>query len=142
MSKRLTKTFRCPTEFTLQVLGGKWKTVILCYLKERPLRYTELRRLIPTLSEKMLTERLHDLVDLGLVARKKTAGMGDGEFYVLARRGLSLRKLLTELYDWGETHASSFGVKTGEPLMDFKRDIQSAARKTVGFKERESALSK
>ena len=61
MRKRLAKYFHCPTEFTLAVLDGKWKTVILSYLKERPCRYAELRRLVPSLSDKMLTERLSDL---------------------------------------------------------------------------------
>ena len=65
MSKRLPKTFNCPTEFTLAVLGGKWKTVILCYLKQQPWRYSDLRKLVPELSDKMLTERLRDLTVLG-----------------------------------------------------------------------------
>ena len=68
MGNRLAKSFNCPTEFTLQVLGGKWKTVILCYLKVRPLRYAELRKLIPKLSDKMLSQRLRELTDAGLVS--------------------------------------------------------------------------
>jgi DNA-binding HxlR family transcriptional regulator len=118
MRNRLAKSFRCPTEFTLNVLGGKWKTVILSYLKERPLRYAELRELIPALSDKMLTQRLHDLIDLGLVSRKKVDAMSDAEFYVLAPRGASLRNVLMELYSWGEIHAPSFGVSVGEPLKE------------------------
>src|SRR6187551_2252639 len=47
MPKKPTRTFGCPSEFTLEVLGGKWKTVILCYLRRQPLRFTDLRRLIP-----------------------------------------------------------------------------------------------
>ena len=43
MANKLPKSFLCPTEFTLAVLGGKWKTVILCYLNQRPCRYSELR---------------------------------------------------------------------------------------------------
>jgi DNA-binding HxlR family transcriptional regulator len=103
------------------VLGGKWKTVILCYLKERPLRYAELRELIPNLSDKMLTERLQDLVDSGLVSRKKVGGKDGTEVYALAPRGMSLGPLLTQLYCWGETHAASFGVSVGEPLKELDR---------------------
>ena len=121
MAKRLAKNFNCPTEFTLKVLGGKWKTVILCYLKERPLRYTELRLVAPKLSDKMLTERLHDLVESGLVARKKLDGKGSGEVYVLTPKGQSLGSLLRELYYWGQTHATSFGVSVGEPLRQLDR---------------------
>jgi DNA-binding HxlR family transcriptional regulator len=115
MGKRLAKTFNCPTEFTLQVLGGKWKTVILCYLKARPLRYAELRRLMPALSDKMLTQRLRELVEAGLVSRRKLAGDKSGA-YALAPRGKSLSRLLAELYGWGEAHAESFGVSVGRPL--------------------------
>src|SRR5580704_4411034 len=87
MAKKLAKRFNCPTEFTLAVLGGKWKTVILCYLKERPCRYAELRKLLPSLSDKMLTERLADLVESGLIARKKLAGRRGADGYVLTARG-------------------------------------------------------
>jgi DNA-binding HxlR family transcriptional regulator len=116
MRKRMPKTFHCSTEFTLHVLGGKWKTVILCYLKERPLRYAELRKLVPTLSDKMLTHRLHDLMDAGLVSRKKANDHSAMEVYVLAPRARSLGTILSELYHWGETHAPSFGVNVGVPL--------------------------
>jgi DNA-binding HxlR family transcriptional regulator len=121
MRKRPPKSFHCSTEFTLHVLGGKWKTVILCYLKERPLRYAELRRLIPNLSDKMLTQRLHDLVDSGLVSRRKATGAGGGDFYVLAPLGKSLGSLLRELYYWGEAHAPSFGVSVGVPLEELDK---------------------
>ena len=74
MAKRLPTYFHCPTEFTLAVLDGKWKTVILSYLKQRPFRYAELRKLVPRLSDKVLTERLRDLTRSGLVVRRVTAG--------------------------------------------------------------------
>jgi len=116
MTKKLAKRFNCPTEFALEVLGGKWKTVLLCYLKERPCRYRELRLLVPRLSDKVLTERLRELVERGLVARRKEDGRASAVAYSLTPRGQSLRRLLTELYAWGEQHAASFGVEVGEPL--------------------------
>jgi DNA-binding HxlR family transcriptional regulator len=117
MANRLAKNFNCPTEFTLQVLGGKWKTVILCYLKERPLRYAELRKLVPRLSDKMLSQRLRELTDTGLVSRRK-GGDGKAELYVLSDRAQSLSRILTELYRWGDDNAAEFGVKVGQPLGD------------------------
>ena len=68
--KRLAKSFGCPVELSLALLAGKWKPVILSRLKERPYRYSELRKLIPTLSTKMLTERLRDLEVQGFVNRQ------------------------------------------------------------------------
>ncbi|TIT84977.1 MAG: helix-turn-helix transcriptional regulator, partial [Mesorhizobium sp.] len=52
---RRGRLYGCPVELALDALGGKWKTVILARIKERPLRYSELRRMIPSLSDKMLT---------------------------------------------------------------------------------------
>ena len=120
MAKRLPKQFNCPTEFTLAVLGGKWKTVILCYLKERPCRYAELRKLLPSLSDKMLTERLADLVASGLIARKHVSDRGQlgKDVYVLTARGRSLGKLLHDLYAWGLDHAATFDVQVGQPLKE------------------------
>ena len=55
MGRRLAKSFDNATEFTLAVLSGKWKTIILCHLDQRPRRYGELRALISGLSDKVLT---------------------------------------------------------------------------------------
>src|SRR5262249_608299 len=120
MVNRLAKSFNCPTEFTLQVLGGKWKTVILCYLKVCPLRYAELRKLIPNLSDKVLSQRLRELTEAGLVDRSKakTEDSDRSEVYVLSARGQSLGVILTELYSWGDTNAAEFGVKVGHPLRE------------------------
>src|SRR5258707_10567146 len=97
MANRLAKSFSCPTEFTLQVLGGKWKTVILCYLKLGPLRYAELRKLIPNLSDKVLSQRLRELTEAGLIAPSKPPGGDKSEAYALAARAQSLGRTLTDL---------------------------------------------
>ncbi len=118
MLKRLPTTFGCPVELTLEVLGGKWKPVILAHLKDGALRYGELRARIPNLSDKVLTERLRDLEDRGLVARQSMAATrgvarrGDRPqvVYRLTKRGNSLRPVLTALYAWGEDAAPDMGV--------------------------------
>lgn len=115
MGKKLATYFHCPTEFTLAVLDGKWKTVILSYLKERPCRYAELRRLVPRLSDKVLSERLRDLTKSGLVARQAPVGSRT-QTYSLTERGRSLSKLLQHLYAWGLENSGSFGVRVGAPL--------------------------
>jgi DNA-binding HxlR family transcriptional regulator len=107
--KRFQKTFGCPVELTLQVLGGKWKPVIMARLKESPLRYSELRRLIPALSDKVLTARLHDLEEQGLICKDKSRA---GEtVYRLTPLGETLRTVLDALYRWGETAAPKLDVK-------------------------------
>ena len=125
MRKRLPAYFHCPTEFTLAVLDGKWKTVILSYLKERPCRYAELRKLVPRLSDKVLSERLHELTRSGLVVRQPMKGRTQG--YSLSGKGRSLSELLQHLYSWGLEHAGSFGVRVGAPLEELESE-QSAIK--------------
>src|SRR6516164_5479451 len=104
----LQKTFGCPVELSLQVLGGKWKPVILARLKEEPLRYGELRKLIPALSDKILTERLRDLEMQGMIYKHKASA---GEIvYRLTPLGETLRPVLDALYRWGEAAADELDV--------------------------------
>jgi DNA-binding HxlR family transcriptional regulator len=116
MTRPLPSKFNCPTEFALTVLGGKWKTIILAYLSERPCHYGELRQLLPGLSDKVLTERLRDLQQSGLVARSKLSVSKSRAPYELTARGATLTPILTDLYLWGSRHAATFGVHVGNPL--------------------------
>jgi DNA-binding HxlR family transcriptional regulator len=116
MTRPLAAKFNCPTEFALAVLGGKWKTIILAYLSERPCHYGELRRLLPGLSDKVLTDRLKDLQQSGLIARGKSPASKHRSPYVLTARGATLTPVLKDLYAWGTKHAGSFGVQVGNPL--------------------------
>ena len=106
--KRLARTFGCPTELALELLGGNWKTVILARLKDGPLRYGELRRRIPRLSDKMLTQSLQGLQDRGLISRD--AATDATARYRLTPAGRSLRPLLQQLYDWGDAQADRLDV--------------------------------
>jgi len=111
---RTARAYGCPVEFALDVLGGKWKPVILARLKDAPLRYGELGRLIPGLSDKMLTQRLRDLEDAGLIVQEDG---GEGvRRYALSARGETLRPLLQSLHDWGRASAASFDVGFGDDI--------------------------
>lgn len=111
--KRLRKNYGCPVELSLHVLGGKWKPVIMARLKDEPLRYGELRRLIPALSDKVLTERLRDLEAQGLVSRSKSSPGAKETTYRLTPLGETLRPVLEGLYAWGEGAAAQFDVRFG-----------------------------
>lgn len=106
------RSYGCPVEFGVDLLGGKWKLVILAHLKTGPKSYGELRRLIPAISDKMLTARLHDLTELSFAVRRAE---GSRTSYALSDRGHALRPLLQALFDWGQLEASRRGV-TIEPL--------------------------
>jgi DNA-binding HxlR family transcriptional regulator len=114
--RRLAKHYGCPTEFTLQLLGGKWKTVILCYLKEGPWRYGELRGFLPRLSDKVLTERLKELEAAGLIERSGSGTGAQSVRYGLSARAESLRGVLTAIYQWGDRNAATYGVQCDNPL--------------------------
>jgi DNA-binding HxlR family transcriptional regulator len=101
----VSKIYGCPVEFALDMIGGKWKTVIVARLKQGPMRYGELRRAIPNLSDKVLTERLRDLETRGLVIHS-----GDAR-YALTERGLLLAPALQALYDWGTAIAPTIGAR-------------------------------
>ncbi|RWD51762.1 MAG: transcriptional regulator [Mesorhizobium sp.] len=112
------RLYGCPVEFAVDALGGKWKTVILARIKEQPLRYSELRRMTPSLSDKMLTQRLADLVEIGFVTLESSPD-GKGR-YTLTERGRDLAAALQALYDWGDVHGRAEGVR-------FRTDIEPAA---------------
>lgn len=102
------RLYGCPVEFALDVVGGKWRTVILARLKQEALRYGELRRLLPGLSDKVLTQRLRELVEAGLIERDEADGRAR---YELTDRGLSLQPALEALYAWGEREAATTGAR-------------------------------
>jgi DNA-binding HxlR family transcriptional regulator len=110
MAAGLNRRFYCGVELTLEILQGKWKPVILAHLKEGPMRYAQLRAAIPRLSDKMLSQRLRDLEEQGLVSRTKLGSRGSPSTYRLARRADSLRPLLGALNDWGFQAAPEVGA--------------------------------
>ena len=103
------RLYGCPVEFALDALGGKWKTVILARIKEAPMRYSDLRRAIPSLSDKMLTQRLADLIEIGFIATEQ--GEDGKDRYVATMRGRALASTLQALYDWGCENGPAFGVR-------------------------------
>ncbi len=94
----------------MEVLGGKWTAVVLAHIKEEPRRFSELRRLIPDISEKMLTQRLRSLEADGLLQRTVVSDTPPHVIYDLTKTGRSLGPALQALYDWGLTRADTLGV--------------------------------
>jgi DNA-binding HxlR family transcriptional regulator len=113
MAKRLRKRYSCPTEFTLAVLEGKWKSALLCCLAKHPCRYGELRRLMPGVSDKMLSSRVRSLLEQGLVVRQNASGRPPVQTYSLSALGYTLSEVLTGLSSWASEHAAAFGVQLG-----------------------------
>lgn len=103
--------YHCPVELAVDLIGGRWTPVILAHLKQGELRYGQLRRLVPDISEKMLTQRLRELERARLVDR--TVHDEDSVVtvsYRLSAEGLELGPVLQAMYDWGERRAARDGV--------------------------------
>ncbi len=93
--------FGCPVEATLDVIGGKWKGVVLFHLLGRKRRYNELRRLLPDVTQRMLTLQLRDLERDGVVLRSVYPEVPPRVEYELTEFGESLGPILLQMREWG-----------------------------------------
>ena len=91
---------KCPAETTLDVVGGRWKVPILWHLFSGTLRFSELGRALPDITQKMLTQQLRELEHDGVVARKVYPEVPPKVEYSLTPRGLSLRPVVEAMCHW------------------------------------------
>lgn len=103
-AKPTARKYNCPVEAALDVIGGKWKVLIICWLKEGRHRFGELRRRIPGVSERMLTQQLRELERDGIVRRKVYPEVPPRVEYSLTAFGDSLRPIMVMLNKWGQKH--------------------------------------
>lgn len=96
------KGFDCPLEATLAMIGGKYKILIVYFLISRTLRYTELQKLLPQASPKMLAQQLRELERDGLVHRELYPVVPPKTEYSLTELGKSLAPIILAIYQWGE----------------------------------------
>ncbi len=100
---------KCAIEYTLNKIGGKWKTVILWHLGvEGTYRYNELRRLLPGVTHKVLTEQLKELEQDGLITRKQFDEIPPRVEYSMTEKGMTLMPLLQEMHHWGTDNSEDF----------------------------------
>ncbi len=104
------KTYNCPVEATIDVIGGKWKPLILWWLQQQTYRFAELRRQIPGITEKMLTQQLRELEADGIVHRQVYPAVPPKVEYSLTEYGRSLERALQEICEWGRMHMQRIGA--------------------------------
>ena len=97
----------CPIEDVMQVLSGRWPTLLLYYLKDGTKRFSDLRRDNPTLSHRILSLELRKLEQAGLVARTAFAGYPLRVEYDLTPAGAQLMPMIDQLADWWESSANA-----------------------------------
>lgn len=98
------KTFHCPMEATIQLIGGKYKAIILWHLVHTTLRYSELHKRISDATDKMLTQQLRELERDGLIHRTVYPVVPPKTEYRLTEFGESLIPILDAMCDWGSEY--------------------------------------
>ena len=91
----------CPVATTLMLIGNKWKIFIIQQLMDRPFRFSELRRAIPGISEKVLTDNLRAMEKDGIITRTVFPEVPPRTEYALSELGNTMRPIIESMATWG-----------------------------------------
>ena len=103
------KEYECSFSFALDLINGKWKGLILWYLRKDTLRYGELRRYLGKITQKMLTQTLRELEKDGLISRKVYPVVPPKVEYTITENGKKLIPIFNALHTWGEEVGAEIG---------------------------------
>ena len=103
--------YNCPVGATIELIGGKYKSLILWHLIDSTQRFGELRKLIPQATPKMLTQQLRELEDDNLIIRTIYPVVPPKVEYSLTDSGRSLSPILSAMYDWGAAYMEENGLE-------------------------------
>jgi DNA-binding HxlR family transcriptional regulator len=109
MDTECNKT-NCPVVATINMVGGKYKAIILWHLVEGTLRFGELKKLIPQTTQKMLTQQLRELESDNLITRTVYPVVPPKVEYTLTDLGKSLIPILNAMRDWGTAYMKESGI--------------------------------
>ncbi|MHC1755890.1 MAG: winged helix-turn-helix transcriptional regulator [Methanosarcina sp.] len=104
VSETKNKHYQCPVEATLDVIGGKWKPLILWQLKAEKLRFSGLQQSMQGISPKMLTKQLRELEEAGLILREIYPEIPPRVEYSLTEFGKTVLPVLDALCEWGNKY--------------------------------------
>lgn len=122
------RVYHCALDVTMELVGGKWKTIVLWYLRKDKKRFSELRRHIPGITEKMLSMQLRQLEKDGFISRTIFPEVPPRVEYELTAHGRTLLPLLEEIAKWGRMMGEKHGhiEKVERPVK--KKALKRAAR--------------
>jgi len=117
--KQNKRSQNCPVSATLHLIGGKYKALILWHLVGRILRFSELRKLVPEATPKMLTQQLRELEHDGLLTRTVYPVVPPKVEYSLTDKGNSLQPILEAMFDWGTLLLKEEGLEANCSMVEF-----------------------
>lgn len=120
----------CETELVLEIVGGKWKLVILKNLFEGTKRFGQLKRTMPHITQRMLTRQLRELEEDGLVSRKVYPEVPPKVEYSLTEIGESLEAIVRQVDEWGSWYQRQ--VRDGQANSAEDEEEQARANSTGG----------
>lgn len=94
--------FYCPVDLTLQIVGGRWKGIIIWNLREQKMRFGELKKTLVTINDKMLSQVLKELVEQGVVSRRVCEAVSPKVEYSLTDEGKKLLPIMQAMNDYGQ----------------------------------------
>ncbi len=110
-ARRPNRISDCPLTAALAAFGGKWKLIILYWLAEAPQHFLALHRLMPSISSKVLTEQLRELIADGIIQRRRTGRRPAPVIYSLTDYGHSLLPIVDSVRGWGRGHIERFSTE-------------------------------
>jgi DNA-binding HxlR family transcriptional regulator len=110
--RRPNQVSGCPLTAALAAIGGKWKLIIVYWLAESPKHFAGLRQLMPSISQKVLTQQLRELASDGIVQRQPKGAIPAPVEYSLTNYGRSLMPLVEDIRLWGRTHIEHLSAQT------------------------------
>lgn len=109
------REYQCPVEAAIDIIGGKWKPVILWHIRDKPLRFNEIRHQLSTITQGMLTRQLRELEADHVVDRTVFAEVPPRVEYSLTDFGKTVIPILDDLCEWGGTYLSLNQIEISKP---------------------------
>jgi DNA-binding HxlR family transcriptional regulator len=128
----MEKKRNCPVSATLDLIGGKYKALILWHLTDNVMRFSHLRKLVPGATAKMLTQQLREMESDGLLVRTVYAVVPPKVEYTLTEKGNSLHAVLEEMFRWGSDLLKESGKAPDCSMVTNVTDCHCRSCKEIG----------
>jgi len=107
---QMQEEYSCPIKLTMDIIGGKWKITILWFLNGGTKRFSEIKRFIPNITQKMLTQQLREMEENNLIERKVYAQVPPKVEYTSTVHGQRLQEIFSQMSQWGIEYARDHDI--------------------------------